>query len=122
MTGEYQDNDQILVALTIGNEEGDEQKIEAVVDTGFGGYLMLTTEIVRDLALPQTDVSAAILADGSVVQLAVHEVVVVWNEEERPVPAYVGEGEPLLGMALLRGSFGMFDFFPGCLSTIEPRE
>lgn len=122
MTGEYQDSDEILVTLTIGNETGDEQEIDAIVDTGFGGYLMLTPEVVQDLALPQTDVSAAILADGSVVQLAVHEVAVVWNEEERVVPAYVGNGEMLLGMALLRGSVGAFDFFPGCISTIEPGE
>ena len=42
MTGEYQESDQILVVLTIGNEEGDEQEGDAVVDMGFGGYLMLT--------------------------------------------------------------------------------
>ena len=93
MTGEYQDNDQILVTLT--------------------------TEIVRDLSLPQTDVSAAILADGSVVQLVVHEVAVVWHEEKRIVPAYVGDGEPLLGMSLLRGSIGTFEFFSGGTTTIE---
>ena len=122
MTGEYQESDQILVALTIRNEEGDEQEVDAVIDTGFGGYLMLTPEIVQSLTLPQTDVGTAVLAEGSVVRLAVHEVVVTWNEEERAVPAYIGEGDVLIGMALLRGSVGAFDFFPGCLSTIEPRE
>ncbi len=122
MTGEYQESDQILVALTLGNEEGDEQEVDAVVDTGFGGYLMLTPEIVQDLALPQTDVGTAVLADGSIVRLAVHEVIVTWNGEERAVSAYIGEGDVLIGMALLRGSIGTFDFFPGCLSTIEPRE
>ena len=122
MTGEYQESDQILVALTIANEDGDEQEIEAVVDTGFGGSLMLTPEVVQELALPQTDVGTAVLADGSIVRLAVHEVIVLWNDEERAVSAYVGEGDLLIGMALLRGSIGSFDFFPGCLSTIEPRE
>lgn len=78
MTGEYQESDPILVALTIRNEEGNER--------------------------------------------AVHEVIVAWNEEERAVSAYVGEGDILIGMALLRGCIGSFDFFPGCISTIEPRE
>ena len=122
MTGEYQESDQILVTLTVGNEEGDEQEVDAVVDTGFGGYLMLTPEVVEALALPQTDVGTAVLAAGSIVRLAVHEVIVIWNEEERAVSAYVGEGDILIGMALLRGSVGAFDFSPGCLSTIEPRE
>lgn len=122
MTGEYQENDQLIVTLTIGNEEGDEREVDAIVDTGFGGSLMLTPEVVEALALPQTDVGTAVLADGSIVRLAVHEVIVVWNEEERAVSAYVGEGDILIGMALLRGTIGTFDFFPGCISTIEPRE
>lgn len=115
MTGEYQDSGEILVTLTMGNETGGDQEIDAIVGTGFGGCLMLTPEVVRNLALPQTDMSAAILADGSVAQLAVHEAVMVWNEEERIVPAYVGSGEMLLGMALLRGSLGTFEFYPGGL-------
>lgn len=122
MTGEYQESDQILVTLTIGNEEGDEQEVDAVIDTGFGGYLMLTPEIVQSLTLPQTDVGTAVLADGSIVRLAAHEVIITWNEEELAVSAYVGDGDVLIGMALLRGSVGSFDFFPGCLSTIEPRK
>ena len=65
------------MTLKLENELGDALEVETVVDTGFGGYLMLTPEVVQELDLPQTNIGTAGLADGSVVRLAVHEVVVM---------------------------------------------
>ena len=122
MSGEFKISNQIIIALTIWNETGSDEQIEAVVDTGFGGSLMLTQSIVETLALPQLDVEAAVLADGSIVWLPVYAVNILWDDEERKVVAYAGAGDVLLGMSMLRGCLGTFEFFPGGISTIEPAE
>ena len=63
-----------------------------------------------------------VLADGSRTQMAVYEIIVIWNDEERAVPAYAGEGDALLGISLLRDQLGTFEFFPGSTVAIEPAE
>ncbi len=122
MHGEFRESSQIIVLLTLRGEDDREEQVEVVVDTGFTGFLVLPSRIIRDLGLVQLDINEIVLANGSIVRMAVYEVLITWHEEERAVLAYAGEGDALLGMSLLRGSFGSFEFFSGGLATIEAVE
>lgn len=92
-----------LEVLGAGSSEAWRTEIEAVVDTGFTGYLALPGAIVEELELPAQRRSEAILADGSIVALEVHRAKVLWEGEERDAEVLALEGDPLVGMSLLYG-------------------
>ena len=50
-----------------------------------------------------TTVTSDLLADGREVLFDVHEAIVIWDGHPRRVLLSVAPGEPLIGMALLRG-------------------
>ena len=97
MHGEFMESSQIVVLLTLRGEDGREEQVEVVVDTGFTGFLVLPSRIIRDLGLVQLDINEMVLANGSIVRMAVYEVFISWHEEEKAVLAYAGEGTPFLG-------------------------
>jgi len=110
------------VDVTLRDEEGEPVEVSAVVDTGFSGFLTLPISILERLGLSQTDTEEAALADGSVLRFGVYEVTLDWDEEERTVPAYATESAALLGISMLMGSIGTFEFIDGGTVTLESAE
>lgn len=79
------------------------QEYEAVIDTGFNGYLTLDgAEIVRLNLVFHSQVLVT-LGEGSQANLREFLATVNWNEQERDILVLEAEGEPLIGMALLYG-------------------
>jgi len=104
MTGEVNTAGEAVVHLKVRNSSGGREVVEAVVDTGFTGFLTLPQAVVGSLSLPLLGSTPATLADGTTAALEVCEALVVWQGRQRPVECLVTGGAPLLGMALLRGS------------------
>lgn len=98
------DGREAVVALDVLGRDGQGRRIEAVVDTGFTGYLTLPADVAASLGLPQRSSERFILADGSEAVLAVYRGRVLWHDRELRIPVSQGEGEALIGMSLLRGS------------------
>ena len=92
-----------LIRLTIRGSHGCQQEIEAVVDTGYTGWLTLPPDVVAALNLRWQTFGRGILADGSVSAFDVYEAKVVWDGRLRRVFVDEFEATPLVGMALLRG-------------------
>ena len=90
-----------VIRLTVQGPSRQEQDIEAVIDTGFTGFLSLPSGVVVDLGLPFLNASQATLADGSEVTLSVYRAMVLWDGEPRYVRAYAADAMPLAGMRLL---------------------
>jgi len=65
MTGTLTSDGEPVLQLTIEGPAGT-QEIEALVDTGFNGGLMLSTESIAGLGLPEKTVMEVTLADGRV--------------------------------------------------------
>ena len=55
---------QAVIHLTVRGPAGQEQEIEAIIDTGFDGSLSLPSSIVVQLGLPWRQRGRALLADG----------------------------------------------------------
>lgn len=91
-----------LLRLHVIGQSGSEE-VEAVVDTGFSGFLCLPPEIISRLGLLLVQSESVVLADGSQVELQTFEASVLWNAKERDVIIYEAAGDALLGMALLQG-------------------
>ena len=90
-----------IVELRLLDKNGREQIVEAIVDTGFNGYLTLPTNIIGRLDCPYLGRGHAVLADGSEDIFNIYEVDVLWDNQLKQVEVDVVECTPLLGMALL---------------------
>ncbi|MCY4474367.1 MAG: clan AA aspartic protease [Chloroflexi bacterium] len=85
-------------------DNGVPARVEAVVDTGFAGYLTLRQNIINELGLTQISSIRAFFADGRSAECSVYLLRLEWQGELRTVEVASLEGHPLIGMALLRGS------------------
>jgi clan AA aspartic protease len=97
-----------------------EEKVEAVLDTGFTGFLTLSNSVVDALGLSWAGTRRATLADGRVVALDVYIAIAKWHAEEREILVLETEGGALLGMSLLYGSQVVLDVVEGGDVLIQP--
>jgi clan AA aspartic protease len=91
------------IRLTIRGLRGRQQEIEAVVDSGYTGWLTLPPTLIGALNLRWRTFGRGILADGSESAFDVYQAKVVWDGRVRPVFVDEFDATPLIGMALLRG-------------------
>ena len=80
------------------------REIQAVIDTGYNGYLTLPGHLITALQLPFAGYRRAALADGSILVLDAHLATVLWHGRQQQVVVARADGAPLVGMSLLRGS------------------
>jgi clan AA aspartic protease len=93
--------------------------VDAVIDTGFNGFLSLPTESIIELGLPWNYRDRATLGDGSETLFDVYNAEVIWNGQYREIEVNAAETEPLLGMRMLKGDRLQVDTIEGGLVTIE---
>ncbi len=92
-----------VVTLPLQDPEGRTRDIEAVVDTGYSGFLTLSPELVDELELPFAYMGQAFLANDAEVDFDVHYVTVLWDGQLRDIEADATGSTPLVGMLLLDG-------------------
>ena len=93
-----------IIEMVISGSGARSQSVEAVIDTGFNGYLTLPGPVITALQLPLVGYRRGRLADGSVTRLNVRMVSLIWHGRRKEVLAMEADGAPLVGMALLEGS------------------
>ena len=98
---------------------GQEQEIEAVIDTGFDGWLSLPSSVIISLALEWRERGRALLADGSESVFDIYEGTVFWDGQARRIPVHEAETMPLVGMSLLQGYELTVQVQPGGNVTIR---
>jgi clan AA aspartic protease len=92
-----------LIQLTICGFRGRRQEIEAVIDTGYTGWLTLPPALIRSLNLRWRSFGRGTLADGSVSLFDVYQGKVLWDGHIRPVFVDEFDATPLVGMSMLKG-------------------
>ena len=92
-----------VVTLPLKDPEGRTRDIEAVVDTGYSGFLTLPPGLIDDLGLPFAYMGQAFLANDAEVDFDVHYVTVLWDGQPRDIEADATGSTPLVGMLLLDG-------------------
>ena len=112
--GRVDGNQQALVTLDIIDGEGSIQSIEAILDTGFTGYLTLPTDSIQRLGIPSVGQRTFELANGELFEFEAFLAAVTWHGRLRDVLVLKSDSAPLLGMTLLWGSRVTVDaFFDG---------
>ena len=90
-----------VVALSLRGPTGQARDIEAVIDTGYSGFLTLPATLVTELGLPFAYIGRAFLANDDEVTFDVHDVTVLWDGQPRHIKADATGSTPLVGMLLL---------------------
>jgi clan AA aspartic protease len=104
MTGMVNADLEPRVLLTVRAANGQPHGVEAVIDTGFNGFLTLPPALIAALGLHWLCRQQGELADGSVIAFDVYVATVDWDGQPRSVEVEAADAQPLLGMALLKGS------------------
>jgi clan AA aspartic protease len=104
LTGKINSRLEAVVKLWVRGSEGRVLEAEAIVDTGFSGFLSLTQEMVAELRLPSEGRILGILADGSESYFPVYRAIILWHGQPQLTYVSAVESEPLLGMSMLYGS------------------
>jgi clan AA aspartic protease len=92
-----------IISLSIRRFDGKVFTQNAIVDTGFNGWLSLPPDLIAELNLRWKRRGRAILADGSECVFNVYEVVAIWDGELRTIPVDEADSDPLVGMSLMEG-------------------
>ena len=91
------------IQLEIKGRRRHSQNIQAVVDTGFNGWLALPPSLIVELDLRWKSDGRAILADGRESRFDLYQATIVWDRRVRRILVGEFDGDPLVGMALLKG-------------------
>ncbi len=108
------------IRLTLRGLKGVTREVEAWVDTGFDGALVLPTSIIRDMGLLPDPAISIQLADGSEVEMQSYKVTVVWDGQDRVVHVVPTQGFILVGLHLFHHHQLNATFTDGGAVTIEP--
>ena len=79
------------------------QLIDAVIDTGFSGFLTLPPSVIAALDLAWKGRDVATLGDGTSCIFDVYIATVIWDGQYRIIDINESETVSLIGMRLLRG-------------------
>jgi clan AA aspartic protease len=92
-----------MLSIAVGHGDAPKQMVEALIDTGFSGFLSLPSFMIESLGLPWIFSDSVTLGDGSEVIFQMYRAIVIWDGQLKVVDVAASESEPLLGMSLLYG-------------------
>ena len=90
-----------VITLGVQGPSGQAREIEAVVDTGFTGFLTVTPAMVEELGLRFRSRAWALLADGSEAPFDLYDATVLWDGHPAYIEAGAADATPLVGMRML---------------------
>jgi clan AA aspartic protease len=121
MQGRVNQSCEATLVIAVRNNETT-QMVDAVIDTGFSGFLTLPSDMIVTLGFRWEGRDVATLGDGTFCTFEVYIGLVIWDGQYREI--YINESEtvPLIGMQLLRGYDLRIQAIKGGLVTIEDLE
>jgi clan AA aspartic protease len=108
-----------ILPLVIGNSTGQRQVLDAVIDTGFNGFLSLPSTVIEALNLPWSGSDIVTLGDGSETLFDLYAATIIWDGQYHEIDIAESDTEPLVGMALLYGYRLQVDAIEGGIVRVE---
>ena len=103
ITGIVNPDYEAVIHLLVQGPTGQEREVNAVIDTGFNGFLTLPPILITTLGLTRLSRGRAILANGTEDIFDIYGATVLWDGQPRYVETDAVDTTPLVGMALLNG-------------------
>jgi clan AA aspartic protease len=119
MQGFVNQSCEAMIRVAVGHSNASKQMVEAVIDTGFTGFLSLPLSIIESLGLPWIFRDVGTLGDGSEVIFEMYRATVIWDGQAQIVDVAASDADPLVGMSLLYGFKLQIEAVEGGLVTIE---
>ena len=110
-----------IVRVEIQDAEGYFHSIHCILDTGYDGDILLSSNIIERLKLVPDNNRPVILADGARISMEAYDATVSWGDQLIDVTVLETAGESLIGMALLENSTLTVQVWDGGEVLIEPR-
>jgi clan AA aspartic protease len=103
ISGSVNTDREAIISLEVLDASGQPHDIEAVIDTGFTGFMTLPPPVINLLGLVLRGHHQVILGDGSVALLDVYVGAILWDGLPRQIDVDSADTDPLVGMSLLDG-------------------
>ena len=107
-----------IIALEVHGSK-DQIEVDAILDSGFDGYVSLSRAMISNLGLKFRRRGRAVLADGGEIVFDVYEATVIWDGKPMRLEVDEADTDPLVGMALLDGYKMTIEVVPGGAVAIE---
>ncbi|MEO0828419.1 MAG: clan AA aspartic protease [Cyanobacteria bacterium J06635_15] len=107
------------LSIVVGNANGKQQVTDAVIDTGYNGFLTLPSKIITALDLSWNASDILTLGDGSAAVFDLYAAIIHWDGQCREIDVAESETDPLIGMALLNGYRLQVDAIVGGIVRVE---
>lgn len=92
-----------IVQIGVYDPDGKELLQNAVLDTGYNGWLTLPPSLITALNLKWDRFGRAVLADGGEIIFNIYEADIHLDGQRRTITVDEMDAEPLIGMSLLYG-------------------
>jgi clan AA aspartic protease len=109
-----------LIRCVVQGSHGVDQEIEAWVDTGFNGAMLVPPEVIGALDLAPNFAINVKLANGAEVEMITYTATVLWNDEPRRIQLLSAEHHALVGLRLLQQHQLTITFTDGGAVIVEP--
>jgi clan AA aspartic protease len=112
-------NLEATLRLTLRGPSGQTRRVNAVIDTGFDGWLSLPPAVITHLGLSWQRRGRAVLADGNASVFDIYAGGVLWDGRMLAIPIDEADTIPLVGTALLAENELRVEFRPRGKVTIN---
>jgi clan AA aspartic protease len=119
MSGTVNTDLEAVLRLIVRDVNGQPHDVQAVIDTGFNGFLTLPPPLIASLGLSWLCRQEGELADGSIETFDVYVATVEWDGQPCSIEVEAVDAQPLLGMSLMCDSELRVTVTPGGSVTIE---
>jgi clan AA aspartic protease len=103
ISGKVNADFEAVISLSVRSADGEIYTFDAILDTGFNGWLSLPPDAIDQLDLVWKRRGRAILGDGSECIFNIFEAQVFWDGVPRTIPIDEADSDPLVGMSLMEG-------------------
>lgn len=103
IAGTVNADDEAVIRLRVQGSTGPAHEVDAMIDTGFHGFLTLPPAVVTALGLPYRSRGRALLAHSSEELFDIYGVTVLWDGQQRYVEADAVDTAPLVRHAAAGG-------------------
>jgi clan AA aspartic protease len=119
ITGTVNARREAVIRIAVQGKQDQIRDVEAVIDTGYTGFLILSPQTVEELELTYLGRMKCTLANGAQEDFEVFSATVIWDGQERLIEVDVTNTDPLIGMLLLNGYELRIEVTPGGSVTVE---
>src|SRR5262245_61030794 len=109
------------VPLVLHGASGQPLTVDAMIDTGFNGFVTLSPALIGSLGLTLLYQTRCLTADGNIQLFDVYSVNVLWDGQVRTVDVQAVDAHALIGKALLQGCDLRMEVVPGGKVEIQAR-